>query len=593
MMIYNTLPLIRARVLEKGVEPLVRGYQKSKIKLIGFDTETINNWNWDIENKTVLVQIKDNPHTTKLSYHLDPSINNLNLFLGTEKTTFCTAHNLPFDLVSLIGFENTQTLEKGEVVGGWKGKVYLSGKKSNATISNGKHKIVFVDSRAILGGSLAYVASDKLRYMNKGLKPKILGVRVPKTPLELLRFEEYSQQDAEIQYEVTCKINEFFKENDITLSSTLPTIASKIFRRSYLKKPLKFNMTVNDAGFIYNCYHGARWEAYGRGHFTDIKQYDINSNFPFVATQIPFNFSDKKYQEIKDVDDFLNKSAYGFMKVKFKYPESVKYPNLPVKQAVGELHKQTYPSEGVSFCTSPELIEANRLGCELDVTMNRGWYPTESDYDNPIKQFMLDGYDKRFEDNLIDYKGVMNMLVGKFAQKQEENGVFIAGGLFRPDFAGLILGGSRALASELINDTDALYVGCDGVFTGKRLPTSDKLGGLKQVNGEKITDVVIIRSRLYFVKCGDKISGSQHGCYIEPEKFWEAMHKTDESIVRVPQDRMVTYNQGISWGVAPHKFRSGINKVNVSEDGKRKYLEDLPTAMRLTEECTLSNPLRK
>jgi len=66
--------------------------------------------------------------------------------------------------------------------------------------------------------------------------------------------------------------------------------------------------------------------------------------------------------------------SYTALKVKFEFPETVKYPNLPVRL---DFSSVIFPRKGETFCTGIELILSLRLGCTVDI---RGgvWIPFKS-----------------------------------------------------------------------------------------------------------------------------------------------------------------------------------------------------------------------
>jgi len=61
--------------------------------------------------------------------------------------------------------------------------------------------------------------------------------------------------------------------------------------------------------------------------------------------------------------EFLIRS-YTALKVKFKFPDTVKYPNLPVRL---DLNSVIFPLEGETFCTGNEFYLAMRLNCQIEI----------------------------------------------------------------------------------------------------------------------------------------------------------------------------------------------------------------------------------
>jgi len=63
--------------------------------------------------------------------------------------------------------------------------------------------------------------------------------------------------------------------------------------------------------------------------------------------------------------------SYTALKIKFEFPETVQYPNLPVRL---DFSSVIFPTSGETFCTGSEFLLAVRLGCKIEI---RGgvWIP--------------------------------------------------------------------------------------------------------------------------------------------------------------------------------------------------------------------------
>lgn len=66
--------------------------------------------------------------------------------------------------------------------------------------------------------------------------------------------------------------------------------------------------------------------------------------------------------------------SYTALKIRFEFPETVKYPNLPVRL---DFSSVIFPLKGETFCTGSEFLLAYRLGCKIEI---RGgvWIPFTS-----------------------------------------------------------------------------------------------------------------------------------------------------------------------------------------------------------------------
>jgi len=56
--------------------------------------------------------------------------------------------------------------------------------------------------------------------------------------------------------------------------------------------------------------------------------------------------------------------SYTALKIKFKFPDTVKYPNLPVRL---DLNSVIFPLEGETFCTGIEFYLAMQLNCQIEI----------------------------------------------------------------------------------------------------------------------------------------------------------------------------------------------------------------------------------
>jgi len=57
-------------------------------------------------------------------------------------------------------------------------------------------------------------------------------------------------------------------------------------------------------------------------------------------------------------------NSYTALKIKFEFPSTVQYPNLPVRLDFTSI---IFPSTGETFCTGLEFLLAMRLGCKITI----------------------------------------------------------------------------------------------------------------------------------------------------------------------------------------------------------------------------------
>lgn len=115
--------------------------------------------------------------------------------------------------------------------------------------------------------------------------------------------------------------------------------------------------------FVSECYHGGRNEQlqFGPSEVDDWSDFDLTSAYPTAMATInkPL-WSEIREMTAEDLDG-LSIDTLAFATVEFWFPDSVRYPTLPIRTANGII----FPRRGVSYCASPELFLAKRLGCRL------------------------------------------------------------------------------------------------------------------------------------------------------------------------------------------------------------------------------------
>ena len=62
--------------------------------------------------------------------------------------------------------------------------------------------------------------------------------------------------------------------------------------------------------------------------------------------------------------EFKILKSYTALKIKFSFPPTVKYPNLPVRLDFSSI---IFPLSGETFCTGSEFIQAMHLNCQIQI----------------------------------------------------------------------------------------------------------------------------------------------------------------------------------------------------------------------------------
>lgn len=126
--------------------------------------------------------------------------------------------------------------------------------------------------------------------------------------------------------------------------------------------PLLGNLHLKET-LAAECYHGGRNESFAFGPTTidDWQDYDLTSAYPTALASVGVPAWENGH-ETTDLNEFLDQNI-GVARVRFKFPESVRYPVLPVR-APGKL---IFPLTGESFATAPEICLAHSLGAEITI----------------------------------------------------------------------------------------------------------------------------------------------------------------------------------------------------------------------------------
>lgn len=124
--------------------------------------------------------------------------------------------------------------------------------------------------------------------------------------------------------------------------------------------------------YFLGSYHGGRNESYIYGLIQGVfYDYDLPGAYPTAMSLL--NYPDwNKIEVFSSLETryFLDKyensliNSYTALKINFKFPETVRYPNLPVRLDKSSI---IYPLTGTSFCTGLEFLLAHRLGCEIEI----------------------------------------------------------------------------------------------------------------------------------------------------------------------------------------------------------------------------------
>lgn len=216
--------------------------------------------------------------------------------------------------------------------------------------------------------------------------------------------------------------------------------------------------------FATETYHGGRNEQFWFGPCfeDDWYDYDLQSAYPTSMAMIGVPkwrklqvIQKKKYLKDIQFDDLC------FLHVKFKFPDNIRYPVLPVRSFGGNL---IFPLEGESYCTIAELRLAETLGVKYKLEY-AVYIPSKKS--KPIfRDFIQDCIKKRSahpKGTFHNYfwKEVGNSTYGKTAQglrmkraydiRSDETKPIPESKLTNPFFSSFITGFTRATLGEMMN----------------------------------------------------------------------------------------------------------------------------------------------
>lgn len=230
--------------------------------------------------------------------------------------------------------------------------------------------------------------------------------------------------------------------------------------------------------FVTDTYHGGRNEQFmfGVAPEGDWRDLDLSSAYTTAMSLI----GTPQWDELRHVSDLseIDMLDLAFASVDFEFPESVRFPTLPVRTESGII----FPRKGHSNCGAPEICLAQQLGARLSLDYA---LIVPTDAKRPVfSSFIRDCINRRNEhpkgtfDNLF-WKEVGNSTYGKTAQGLREKRVYDVRSndmerlppsrLTQPFFASFITSYTRAVLGEIINSFPAevhvFSVTTDGFLT--------------------------------------------------------------------------------------------------------------------------------
>lgn len=111
------------------------------------------------------------------------------------------------------------------------------------------------------------------------------------------------------------------------------------------------------------CYHGGRGEQFwfGPGKPSNWTDYDLSGAYPTAMALM--KLPDWRNAQVSTVLSDFTPTTLGVASVTFEFPESVRYPTLPVRTE----HGLIFPRCGESNCAAPEIALAVELGAKVTI----------------------------------------------------------------------------------------------------------------------------------------------------------------------------------------------------------------------------------
>ncbi|EHP0861475.1 hypothetical protein KNZ39_003027 [Escherichia coli] len=356
-------------------------------------------------------------------------------------------------------------------------------------------------------------------------------------------FEAYALRDAEIAVRYALRIQKFCSEALMIdrVPATIGAMAVSRFRKTLKEngmspeaclgthsktrerwlpekqafRTLKVTSSIPSRElfetFAINCYHGGRNECFMMGISPQDHWYDYDLAGAYTTGLLDILTPD--YGNIRLSNNPMDYRGHvmGFALITFQFPETVRYPCLPVRT---DQYGLFFPLSGESWATAPEIELALSLGA--DMTIHNGiivpWTRTASSHTGestsvflPFVQQVRENRNRHIKGSLEEkfWKEIGNSLYGKLAQGLRAKTAFDTtrglnsslppSSVTQPFFAAHVTGFIRAVAGELMNalpsDATVVSVTTDGFLTNSPLTDIDMTGPLSS-RFQSLCDIV-------------------------------------------------------------------------------------------------------
>jgi len=295
----------------------------------------------------------------------------------------------------------------------------------------------------------------------------------------------YCQRDTEIVWRFVDSMLQRYRDMNLDLKATLPSMALQMFRKLHYKRPFP-SVPDYERAFFRQGYYGGRVEVYRFKTIAGaIHHYDVNSLFPTVMRNGTFPDLHEDFRRTKAPDW----SKEGMAEVTLTVPVT-RYPVLPMRSPDGEL---VYPYGTLHGTWAyPEIRQAITDGARIHSVHEAIQYQPAKR--SPFASFVDYCYERRLratKGSLDDvyWKLMMNSLYGKFGQndgleiisQDRLRSLSTSAGHANVLWAAYVTSLARVhLLGQLRHAFECYYTDTDSLFTPAILPTGPNLGELKE-----------------------------------------------------------------------------------------------------------------
>jgi DNA polymerase type B, organellar and viral len=409
-------------------------------------------------------------------------------------------------------------------------------------------------------------------------------------------FREYAINDAILCLEIVRHLRASFSEYgvDPLAEKTAASTAAAVFRRNWVRDEIESGDNRARYGGMRACW-GGRAEALRRGYFEDVREYDLKSAYPRAAISLAEMPVQGSWFECRSLGELL-KCRGGFAQVEFRFPAGCQYPCIP--QILPEA--QLYALRGTEWVTLDEIRLAKSMGASIRIYEAWGYLRGTT----ILADYMQELQEKRANATgaeKVAIKLLANSLIGKFAQRVSDinvdeirklanrqripvedlgrmtrdelsalglNSTVRVGSVFLPEWNGLITGRVRAIISQAAEETDAIYIATDSVWTCKKKAPSHPDFELKRKG-----PAIVARTRLGMILDDPDNPHVAHHSIWKRSAAVHALQNLDKPNwkyrIRKPLKLREALRKGISVGVWEESSRI----ANTSWDQKRNLLK--------------------